>query len=141
MAPRPPAPERYNAFIHQIDLRSVWIAGARFVNYVGARPLDEPSIDIKTSPAHESATGGSRALQKYTLTITEGVTTVGAIEVTIAAEYTSKIKLSEGLFSVFRDINLPLNTWPYLRVFVAEAFGKMGWAPLTLPAFKTGNSQ
>ena len=46
--------------------------------------------------------------------------------------------MSEELFTVFQEVNLPVNTWPYLRSFLADGLGRMGWPPMTLPAFKTG---
>ena len=140
MATRRPTPERYNAFISQIELQRLWVEKATIANNVGAKRLDDPTLDIKTSPSYEAVPSGFKALQTYTITVTEGTATAGKIEVTFAIEYSSKLKLTESLFSVFREINLPLNTWPYLRSFVAESFGKMGWAPHTLPAFKPDNN-
>jgi|SRR3972149_8106832 len=140
MPPRRPAPERYNAFISQIDLRDVWIASARIANNVGPKHFEDPSLEIKSSTAHEVTPSGFKALQTYALSIRDGTTAVGEIEVTFAVEYSSKKKLTESLFSVFQELNLPLNTWPYLRAFVGDAFGRMGWVPLTLPAFKAGDS-
>ena len=46
--------------------------------------------------------------------------------------------MTEGIFAVFQDVNLPVNTWPYLREFLAATTGRMNWITFTLPALKRG---
>ena len=61
MATRRPTPERYNAFISQIELQGLWVVKATLANNVGAKRLDDPTLDIKTSPSYEAAPGGFKA--------------------------------------------------------------------------------
>lgn len=46
--------------------------------------------------------------------------------------------MTEEIFSIFREVNLPVNTWPYLREFLASTFGRFGWEPIIIPAYKVG---
>ncbi len=136
---RRPSPEQYNAFITQIDLRDIWVVSARMQNLQGKKQPEDMAIDIQSKASWETLTGGFTAQHAYQLKVRSGNAVAGEIEVAFAVEYGSEIELTASLFSVFQEINLPLNTWPYLRAFVGDAFAKMGWSPLALPTFKTGN--
>jgi hypothetical protein len=81
---------------------------------------------------------GFVAFHAYDVAIKVTDSKVANISVTFGLEFISEQAMSEELFTVFQDVNLPVNTWPYLRSFLADGLGRMGWRPLTLPAFKTG---
>ena len=98
----------------------------------------EASIDIGASARWESVDDGFVAFHAYDVRIEETDSKVANISITFGLEFKSEQTMSEGLFTVFQDVNLPVNTWPYLRAFLADVLGRMGWPPLTLPAFKTG---
>jgi hypothetical protein len=132
------SPAKYNEFIRQVDLRAIWVASARIDNRVGARRLEDENVEIQIDGAHEPIASGFRLSHTYRLRVRDGRDDAGEIEVTFAVEYMSKQRLTAGYFEIFREINLPLVTWPYLRAFVADAFSQMGWGPITLPSFKTG---
>lgn len=60
-----------------------------------------------------------------------------SIECSFVVVYTSKIKINDEIFKTFSKINVPLNTWPYIREFVQNALQRLNLPPLTLPARKT----
>ena len=131
-------PAIYNAFIGQIELTSIWLSSSSIENSAGPGSLGEASIDIGASARWESAEVGFVAFQAYDVTFKESDSEVAGISVTFGLEFKSEQAMTDELFTVFQDVNLPVNTWPYLRAFLADALGRMGWPPLTLPAFKTG---
>ena len=55
-----------------------------------------------------------------------------------AVEFESDMPMTDEIFEVFQERNLPVNTWPYLRAFVSDSVSRMGWPPVTMPAFKIG---
>ena len=83
---------------------------------------------------------GFVAFQAYDVTFKESDSEVAGISVTFGLEFKSEQAMTDELFVVFEEVNLPVNAWPYLRAFLSDALGRMGWPPLTLPAFKTGTA-
>ena len=131
-------PAIYNAFIGQIELSSIWLSSSSIENPGGPGSLGEVSIDIASSARWESVEDGFVAFHAYEVTFKESDSKVAGISITFGLEFKSEQAMTEELFTVFQEVNLPVNTWPYLRSFLADALGRMGWPLLTLPAFKTG---
>lgn len=50
--------------------------------------------------------------------------------------YSSESGLSEDFINIFKERNVPLNTWPYFREFVQNMTQRMNIPPLTLPLLK-----
>ena len=131
-------PGIYSAFIGQIELSSIWLHSSSIENSGGPGNLGETSVEIVANARWESAEDGFVAFHAYYVTINVTDSNVASISVTFGLEFKSEQAMSEELFTVFQDVNLPVNTWPYLRSFLADGLGRMGWPPLTLPTFKTG---
>ena len=134
----PIGPDIYNAFIGQIELTSIWLSSSSIDNPGGPGSPGEASIDIGASARWESVDDGFVAFHTYDVKIEVTDSKVAGISVMFGLEFKSEQAMREELFAVFQEVNLPVNTWPYLRAFLADALGRMGWPPLTLPAFKTG---
>ena len=134
----PVDPTIYSAFIGQIELSSIWLHSSSIDNSGGPSNPGDASVEIVASARWESAEDGFVAFHAYDVTIKVTDSKVVSISVTFGLEFKSEQAMSEELFTVFQDVNLPVNTWPYLRSFLADGLGRMGWPPLTLPTFKTG---
>jgi hypothetical protein len=131
------SPAAYNAFIQQIELRAIWLRSADVKNAYGPGAPKEAAIAIGKDASYEQIAAGFRTIQQYTLRI-EGADTLAAeIKVEFAADFASHEPMTDGIFTLFKEVNLPVNTWPYLREFVANTLGRWGWEPFTLPAFKS----
>ena len=131
-------PVIYNAFVGQIELSSIWLSSSSIENPGGPSNPGEANIDIGVSARWESVEDGFVAFHAYDVKMEVADSRVANISVTFGLEFKSEQAMSDELFIVFQDVNLPVNTWPYLRAFLADGLGRMGWPPLTLPAFKTG---
>ena len=57
------------------------------------------------------------------------------INVTFCLTFQTKETIEKDFIDIFRKINLPLNSWPYLREFVQNMTQRMNIPPLTLPFF------
>ena len=136
--PEPIDPASYNAFIDQIELSSIWLSSSSIENSDGPGAPEEASIEIAASARWEFVEEGFLAFHAYNVKIEVTDSKAASISVTFALKFKSEQAMSEKLFTVFQDVNLPVNTWPYLRSFLADGLGRMGWPPLTLPAFKAG---
>jgi preprotein translocase subunit SecB len=57
--------------------------------------------------------------------------------VVISADYEVFLGTSRGFtdefFTIYRDLSLPVNVWPYFREFVQNMLGRAGYPPFTLP--------
>ena len=137
-ATEPIDPAIYNAFIGQIELSSIWLTSSSVENFGGPGNPGEASIEIAASARWESAEDGFVAFHAYEVAIKATDSKVASISVTFGLEFKSEQSMSAELFTVFQDVNLQVNTWPYLRSFLADGLGRMGWPSLTLPAFKAG---
>ena len=131
-------PAIYNAFIGQIELSSIWLSSSLIENSGGPGSPGEANIDIGASARWESVEDGFVAFHAYDVKIEVTDSKVANVSVTFGLKFNSEQTMTEELFAVFQEVNLPVNTWPYLRSFLADSLGRMGWPLLTLPAFKTG---
>ena len=60
----------------------------------------------------------------------------GFVHLKVAVLYTSSVFPDSSIFQIFSKRNLPVNIWPYLRLYVDFFTGQMGLPRLVLPAFK-----
>jgi hypothetical protein len=132
-----PTPEEYSEFVGQIDLANLWLAEARIINHHGPQTPHGAALAI-TAPAPKWANvvDGFDVQFPYTVKFQEGTSVRAEMEVRFGLHFTSARPMTSAIFEVFKSVNLPVNTWPFLREFVSTALGRMGWQPFTLPALK-----
>jgi preprotein translocase subunit SecB len=136
--PRAITADDYARFIGQIELWKIWITKARLESRTGSNWSPDVEASVSTDSAFESTNLGFRAFQHYSVKLLHELDsgTLAEIDVSFAAEFGSDIPMSDEMFAIFSDVNLPVNTWPYLREFVSSSTGRMGWEPFTLPTIK-----
>ena len=132
------SPEEYSAFVRQIELREIWLREAHVTNNAGPQTPEQSTLSFDTRARWEPAADGFRAFHQYRVAFETADELLAEIEVTFGVEFSSSDPLTDEIFDVFQEVNLPVNTWPYLREFVATSMSRMGWVPFTIPAFKTG---
>jgi len=130
--------EAYAAFIGQIELRDIWLHAAKVINPHGPRSPKGAKFRFASEVGWEAQPQGFRAFDHAHVYIENGETIFAEIDVTFALDFASPMPLTDEVFKIFGELNLPVNTWPYLREFVSTTTGRMGWRPLTLPALKRG---
>ncbi len=132
------SPTAYNEFIQQIGLQAIWLKSAEMRNLYGPDAPKEVAIAIRMDASYKQITVGFRAFQQYILDVKTADTLLAEIEVVFAADFASREPMTDRIFTLFKEVNLPVNTWPYFREFVATTMGRWGWEPFTLPSFKRG---
>jgi hypothetical protein len=129
----------YAAFIAQLRLERIWLARATIDNRAGPQTPEQARIRISDRPSWEPIDGGFRGISHYRLQVTTSTRKVMAlVEATYAVDFASELPMTDEFFLLFGKYNLPLNTWPFLREFVATAFARMNWDSFTLPALIRG---
>lgn len=133
-------PSDYSAFIKQIEIADLRLVSARLQNtgYVECPP--EAEIDIKTKAWYENGEEKFTVFHRYNVRVKDMETRREATKLSVefAVTYSSRLPLTNGVFDIFQELNLPVNTWPYFREFLHSNFGRMNWPPLIAPTFKVG---
>jgi hypothetical protein len=132
--------EVYAAFIAQIELLDIWLHEAKVINRYGPHPPKRGVFRFTSQVGWEARPGGFRAFDRAHVVLEAGDVEYAELEVTFGLDFASQEPLTADLFAVFGEVNLPVNTWPYLREFVSTTMGRMGWRPFTLPALKRGTA-
>ena len=94
------------------------------------------------SASFENVEGGFLAQACYIVKVSqqfEGDTSPESIartELTMEGVYQSSVPMTDSIFEVFQNTNLPLNLWPYLREMVHTVSMRMGLPSLVLPVYQ-----
>lgn len=134
--PTPPTAEEYNEFIRGLELTNVWLQSVRVDNHHGPTPPRQVRVDLRDRATWQAADGGFDVFHWFGARIQTVDSPLADIEVTFGLRFRSGVPMSDRLFDVFKLANLPLNTWPYLREFLATTTARMGWLTFTLPTLK-----
>jgi len=134
------SPQDYAAFIRQIELASIWLKGLKVTNHNGPTTPEQGSLGFQRDANWESSPGGFRSSCTYLVRLESADALHLEMDVTFGLDFISKKDMNDDIFSLFQDVNLPVNTWPYLREIVANVMGRLGWAPFTLPTYKVGTT-
>ena len=132
------SPEEYDSFISQIELQDIWLKKGRMESWRGVESLEKTSVEVEQEAYWEPASDGFHSFHRYTIGVQTERERLAELDVTFELAFSSEQTMTNGIFSIFQEVNLPVNTWPYLRNFLADALSRMGWPPLTLPTLKTG---
>ncbi len=130
--------DQYAAFIRQIELAALWLHDAHIQNHAGPDTPERAVIAIASDAEWADQGDGFRVLHHYHVSLMATDTALAGIDVTFGLRFTSASPMTDAIFGHFEEVNLPVNTWPYLREFVATTLGRMNWLPFTLPALKRG---
>jgi hypothetical protein len=132
-----PSPEEYAAFIEQLELLDVWLVEGQAANRHGPRAPRQAVVEVETPEATWVATSdGFDVRYPYQVRFVDEGTVHAEIALTLGLHFSSGQQMTAPMFRVFNSVNLPINTWPFLREFVSAMVGRMGWQSFTLPTLK-----
>jgi len=135
------APAEYAKFIDQIELVDIWLRSATITNDQGPDSPSDASLALRNHAEYELSDGdfeGFDVAQTYEARFEKGERLLASVDVTFGLRFRSKQPMTDTIFRLFNEVNLPVNTWPYFREFLSATLGRMGWMPFTLPAIKRG---
>lgn len=137
-----PTPEQYNHFVNGLELRRVRLIEAS-VQALEASPNPARSqVGLEESYSYRPEEDGFEAVGKFRLVVVDqdNLAEQGSIEVSFGFRYSSELQPEAegfaGYFEVFKEINLPINMWPFAREFIHNTMARMDWPPFTLPLRK-----
>jgi hypothetical protein len=132
------SPDDYGAFIGQIWLQTIWLQDATLSNKHGPQTPEEATVGFTSRAKWSDREGGFQVLHTYVVGVESAEQELAHIQVTFGLDFDSQQPMTQEIFEIFEDVNLSVNTWPFLREFVHTSLGRMGWSPFTLPALKRG---
>jgi hypothetical protein len=138
LAPSSATPEEYSTFIGQIELRNLWMHAGSAHNELGPLTPERVYLEVEDQPSYEPSAAGFICTHAYLVRANSEGHEAFRITLELKVQFDSAAPMTDRIFKVFATANLPLNTWPYLREFVASSVARMGWQALTLPALKRG---
>lgn len=135
------SPTEYAQFIRQLELVQVWLSSTRVLNHHGPRTPNQAVVSIDSDAEWEPQDNGFRTHHHYKIQLRAIDDVFAEIDVTFSVDFTSSEPMTDDIFSVFQRVNLPVNTWPFVREYISTTLGRMGWLPFTLPALKLGTER
>ncbi len=131
--------DTYSEFIAGIELEHLWLAELEVHNHHGPTTPPAGNVRVEDDATWEARDGGFRIYHMYNvvfLAASDAETPLATLRATYGLEFSSGMPLTEELFTIFSTVNVPVNTWPYLRELVASTLGRFGWQPFALPTMK-----
>ena len=125
-------------FIGQIELTDIWLIQAHVANRHGPHTPVEAAVSFESEATWHTWERGFCVEHAWRVHFDSPDVRLAEVEVTFGLRFSSQQAMTDRVFAVFREVNLPVNTWPYLREFVATTLGRMGCQPFALPALKQG---
>lgn len=137
------SPEEYGRFIQGVELRDVLLAEGNAKRLAFPDPSALLGVDIKAiKPRLQPYADGFTVLAAFEIGLTQQSgedkpELFAKFRVAFDVVYASAESISEELFNIFRQVNLSLNIWPYVRQYVHQQSVLMGIPPLVLPVYRT----
>ena len=134
------SPEKYGEILKDLKFNSIYLKEANFFIDREYYFINE-KIELKISDEAEfqkKKEGTIDVFHNYKLHAfaIDSESKLLSIECNFCLNFTSKKEFSSEFFEVFKDINMPINSWPFFREFVFNATSRMNIPPLTIPLIK-----
>lgn len=136
-------PQVYKEFIRQVELVSIYLKKAN-VEVFPEKILKDLVLFNKISDnvrlLEEKKKKGSFEVShifRYSMVDKNNQDIVVAkIRFELLLTYSSNKPLSGDIFSVFKVMNVPFNSWPYAREFIDSTISRLGLPSVFLPLYK-----
>lgn len=135
------SPKEYRARLEKIDIQSIYLVecSLKLKKEKLSKAL-EVDVDTVKSSYNQTDENIIEIMSSYKVIAYAGKKTNYAVM--IKATFILSILAPDGnfdddFFEIFKEVNLPLNVWPYLREFVQSMTYRMNLPPLTLPFYRS----
>lgn len=135
---RPVPPEIYNAFIATLRLQRVRMVDAH-INADEARPSpSNTTVRFDYNARYQNDDDGFEAFASYKASFTNTQTDKpqGDVAATFALRFESGEPMTDDIFTVFGQVNLKVNTWPFMREFLQSSLNRLDWPAFALPLLR-----
>ncbi|MDI6766122.1 MAG: hypothetical protein QME52_04790 [Bacteroidota bacterium] len=133
------SPEDYRKILGGVNLIEISLKESKtFVNK-DIRSTTDLEIGIRDESHFEQEKEGViNILQRYELDARKPKSKSRYIQIslTFLVRMNCKEPFTEDFFSIYKEVSLQLNTWPFFREFVHSMTSRMNIPPMTLPLLK-----
>lgn len=133
------SPEEYRKILEGIELLDISMVEAKVnVNKDQTQP-GELQINIKDDKEYKLQENGVVDIrQRYELDARKLKSKSRYLQIaaTFLVRLRSKEEFTADFYDIYKEVSLPLNTWPFFREYLHSNTARMGIPPLTLPLLK-----
>lgn len=141
--------KKYNEFIMSLELRDIFIGKMNFERFSFPDPVKFPDLEINLK-----SEGSSYSQKDNVIVIDQPVhvsieqtsskkkiesNKIFVADITFKLSYVSNNEMTNELFAIFKQNNLPVNIHPYLREIIHSSMQRCGLPPITLPVLRLKN--
>jgi len=134
-------PKKYINILKKIELDEIYLeACSSELTREHIKLQESLEVNIRDKASYEQLKNKLRIKHKYFLTAKTpktGKDFAIKASVTFCLIFATQEPIEKEFFDIFREINLPLNSWPYFREFIQSMTQRMNVPPLTLPLIKS----
>lgn len=131
-------PKEYKKFIESIQLQDIYLESCS--TKMNKKNIVSPqNISISSNASYTNNENNiTEVRNKYTLVGYKSRKRDFGFKIVAeyVIDYKTDIEFSDDFFEIFKELNVPLNLWPYFREFVQNMMSRMNLPPLTLPLNK-----
>jgi preprotein translocase subunit SecB len=135
-------PRKYSQILRGISFDEIYLESSSVAhNRESLLKQKELEISIRDRASCIQQDNKIRVTHKYFLTAKNSATEkdiVIKISVNFCLIYSTSSPFEKEFFEIFKNVNLPVNSWPYFREFVQSMTQRMNIPPITLPLVKRG---
>lgn len=130
-------PKEYIQILDQIEFKEIFLESCSAE--IKREKFEKPKsikLGINDKASYEELNEEHlKIIHKYYLTgkSSETKDVVFKIRASFCLIFQIETKINDDFFEVFRELSLPLNSWPYFREFTQNVTQRMNIPPLTLP--------
>lgn len=129
------SPKQYNDILGGLVLKSVRLQSAQ-TKTIAVQRKEQLTVDMSYTADWRHA-GKEEVLIVAHCRFAARAKASEKDAVSISADYEillgSAKKFTDEFFTIYRDLSLPVNVWPYFREFVHNMLGRAGYPPFALP--------
>lgn len=133
------SPEEYRKILAGVNLIEISLKESKTFINKDIKPTTDLEISIKDESHFEKEGDGViNILQRYELDARKPKSKSRYVQIslTFLLRMNSKEPFTEDFFSIYKEVSLQLNTWPFFREFVHSMTSRMNIPPMTLPLLK-----
>lgn len=133
--------KEYGQIIRGVTLDEIYLESSSVAHNRESLLKRDLQITVRDRASYVQENNKVKVIHKYYLTAKESEMEkkfVIKISVCFCLVFLTDSPFSKEFFEIFKNINLPVNSWPYFREFVQNMTQRMNIPPITIPLLKRG---
>ena len=129
-------PEEYGKMLECINLENIFLKDLR-TKIDHDLFSENMSVSINSDSTYSLTNSGFIVNDTYKIVLkNDEKKNALSINCTYCLVFSSKKQITDEFFEIYKEINLPLSVWPYVRELANSLTSRMYIPPLTLPLYK-----